>query len=200
LNQDASRFPLAWPRGWPRTAFNQRRRAPFRARGAPVSAWESVVRLTRELRLLGTTEEILSTNVRLRLDGWPRSDIADPEDRGAAVYFELKKKDVVLACDRWLRVADNIAALAQHIDALRRIERYGVGRLEQAFAGYAALPAHVEQWWDLLELDSRVSSIVEVDVAYKRLAKLRHPDNGGSQDAMAKLNEARELARVALLP
>jgi hypothetical protein len=33
-------------------------------------------------------------------------------------------------------VADNIAAIAAHIDAIRRQDRYGVGTLDQAFAGY----------------------------------------------------------------
>jgi hypothetical protein len=56
------------------------------------------------------------------------------------VYFKLHGKDRVLACDKWDRVADNIAAIAAHIDAIRRQDRYGVGTIDQAFAGYSALP------------------------------------------------------------
>jgi len=38
------------------------------------------------------------------------------------------------------------------------------------------------------------SSPDEIDLAYRRLARHRHPDAGGSEAAMAELNEAREVA------
>jgi hypothetical protein len=37
-----------------------------------------------------------------------------------------------------------------------------------------------------------------VEDMYRRLARERHPDNGGSHDAMAELNRAIEEARKAL--
>jgi DnaJ-domain-containing protein 1 len=194
---DRNRYPLSWPLGWVRTEPRARRRAAFRDHGQALSVWSAIVRLDRELRLLRATDELLSSNVALRRDGRPRSDQAEPENPGAAVYFRLKKQDRCLACDRWDRVADNIAAIAQHIDALRRIERYGVGTIEQAFAGYAALPSGVEQWWDVLGVSPRASS-VEVEEAYRRLSKVLHPDVGGSPEAMARLNAARDAARKAL--
>ena len=63
-----------------------------------------------------------------------------PDDPGVAVYFQLHDKERVLACDKWDTVADNIAAIAAHIDGIRRQDRYGVGTIDQAFAGYSALP------------------------------------------------------------
>ena len=62
-----------------------------------------------------------------------------PDDPGVAVYFQLHDKERVLACDKWDTVADNIAAIAAHIDGIRRQDRYGVGTIDQAFAGYSAL-------------------------------------------------------------
>ena len=79
--------------------------------------------------------------------------------------------------DRWLRVEDNIAAVAAHIGALRGIDRWGVGSVRQAFAGYKRLAAGDAStpWWEVLGID-RQAPAVTVKQAYKKLAKLHHPD------------------------
>ncbi len=218
--ETAQRYPLSWPMGWKRTNAVDRERANFgkaqswlgpeqsdgkrqkMSRKAPLSTVDATKRLQGELDRLGAVKAILSTNVELRMDGTPRADRRDPFDVGAAVYFELLSKPLCLACDKWQRVADNIAALAQHIDALRRIERYGVGRLEQAFAGYAQLPAKGEtQGGDWrAELDFKPGdtpiTLEVVEARYRALLKQRHPDQGGSHDAVVRLNLARDAARA----
>jgi len=80
-------------------------------------------RLDLELQRLGARDVLLSTNVQVRLDGLPRSGQNEPADPGAAVYFTLKGKPRCLACDRWSRVADNIAAIAAHVYAIRAVDR-----------------------------------------------------------------------------
>jgi hypothetical protein len=197
MKDQAQRYPLSWPAGWRRTGPSQRRRAPFRDHGQRLTVWAAIGRLDRELRLLGATDELLSTNVVTRLDGQPRSGQPEPADPGAAVYFKLKRQDRCLACDTWDRVADNIAAIAQHIDAIRRIDRYGVGTIEQAFAGYASLPSGVQSWWDVLGVNAH-ATLDEVEEAFRRLAKSAHPDVGGSHERMAALTGARDAARKAL--
>jgi len=210
-----SRYPLSWPTGWVRTPRHERRRAAFAATGAPLglgstrrstrplTVSDALGRLDGELRRLGATEELLSTNVRVRLDGLPRSGEPEPEDPGAACYFALKGKPTTLACDRWTRVADNIAAIAQHIDALRRIDRYGVGTLAQAFAGYAALPPKGGEtdWRIVLAFHpdrNGTLTLADVEARYRELARLHHPDLGGDPEQMARLNEARDAARREL--
>ena len=198
--ETAPRYPLAWPSGWKRTPASQRHRAAFRTGKQPLTVSAALGRLARELRLLNAVDEVLSTNVAVRIDGWPRSGQAEPSDPGAAAYFKIAGTPTVLACDRWTRVADNIAAVAQHIDALRRIDRYGVGTLEQAFAGYAALPERaggVEAWWEVLGVAPQASR-EGVEIAYRELARTLHPDAGGDHDRMARLNRARDEARRAL--
>ena len=95
------------------------------------------------------------------------------------MYFKLESvpEGLVLACDRWLRVEDNIAAVAAHIGALRGIDRWGVGSVRQAFAGYKRLTAGDASapWWEVLGID-RQAPVVAVKKAYKQLAKLHHPD------------------------
>lgn len=213
MSEPAQRFPLSWPLGWKRTAPRDRKRASFskgtsdsrvsngqptmRRGTRPLTVWDAIGRLSGELSRLGAMEEVLSTNVPVRLDGLPRSGQAEPSDPGAAVYFQLKRKPLSLACDRWDRVADNIAAIAQHIDALRRIDRYGVGTLDQAFAGYAALPPATTEWWAVLDIAPN-APLDEVEAAFRALARRAHPDAGGSHDEMARLTAAREQAKKAL--
>lgn len=191
----ADRYPLAWPIGWKRTPWSSRRRAQFSSQRAPLTVADGIGRLRGELRRLGVAEGdcIISTNMPTRLDGWPYSGSREPDDPGVALYFRLKKQDRVLACDAWKRTADNLAAIAQHIDALRRIDRYGVGTLEQAFAGYTGLPAKGQTWRTTLGFtpDQAVTRDA-VDDAFKARARTAHPDvQGGSHDAMASLTQAK---------
>lgn len=138
---DATRFPLSWPLGWPRSDPAKLKSSNFSAGGRDITISAAISRLELELARLGAGDPLLSSNLKLGISGVPLSGQAEPKERGVAVYFTLKGHDRVLACDRYLAVAGNIAAIAAHIDALRRIERYGVGTIEQAFAGYTALPA-----------------------------------------------------------
>jgi hypothetical protein len=209
------RYPLSWPTGWKRTKARDRRKASFSqsvqmtsSSGSFYQAKKAVTvtvglqRLLDELRRLGVAEGdcVISTNVPTRLDGLPYSTAKEPDDPGVAVYFRLTRQDRVLACDAWTRVADNVTAIAQHIDALRRIDRYGVGTLEQAFAGYQALPSKGTTWRTTLGFppDAPVTR-EEIDRAFKARAREAHPDvDGGSHDAMASLSVARDEALAAL--
>lgn len=195
-----SAFPLHWPLGRTRTPAGSRLSAPFNRKEfngryqqtKEVSIAVARDRLQSELDKIRANSIVLSTNVELRLDGQPRSDRSAPADVGVALYFKLKGRDTVLACDKWDRVADNMVAIAKHIEAIRGIERWGVGTIEQAFAGYQALPAP-EQWWQVLGVSSS-ASIGEVTAAYRTKARQAHPDNGGTDAAMARLNAARDEA------
>lgn len=222
--ETADRYPLTWPQGWPRTNARDRQRAAFtksrmetvtdrkwdgqkhvdvprqRRRTLDLNSSDAAERLEYQLDALGASDAILSTNQQLRLDGRPRADMGEPADPGAAVYFTLNRQPRCLACDKWDRVADNIAALAAHIDALRRIDRYGVGSLDQAFAGYAALPAKGQTWRTTLGFAPHETVSREmVERAFRERARTAHPDvHGGSHDAMASLTAAKAEAMEAL--
>lgn len=195
---DQQRYPLSWPAGWPRSTY--RRTAPFSKRTAGdrrlLDISDGLDRLQGELRRLVATNVVISTNLRLNLDGSITRQQASPSDVGVAVYFKLKGQPRVLACDRWSRIADNMAAIAGHIEAIRTVERYGVGTMEQAFAGYAQLQSSPSEWWIVLQVTPDANSEA-VDAAYRRLARAAHPDAGGSHDAMARINAARDAARAA---
>ena len=177
-----TRYPLCWPEGWPRTVGHMRHDSPFirpvrfSARGRSMD--EATRGLAYELRLLRAAKEVLSTNVKLRLDGAPYSNQAQPSDPGAAVYFELKGKSVSLACDKWRRVECNIWAMVKHIEALRGQQRWGVGTIDQAFRGYTALPAIGQaggiKWWETLGVPIN-STADQVKDAHRILLKKTSP-------------------------
>lgn len=188
-----TRNPLAWPTGWPRSTELQSARFKHHGRDITISA--ALDRLELELQRLGATDMLMSSNLKLSLSGMPYSGQAEPKDRGIAVYFKLNHQDRVLACDKYLSCAGNIAAIANHIDALRRIERYGVGSIEQAFAGYAALPPpgaeNRPQWRQVFRF--RPMSPVspeDVNTVYRAMAKNAAADEA----ALLTLNLARDEA------
>ena len=178
-------YPLQWPHGRPRTSYPERSR--FGTRTVDAATKE----LFAEVRRLGADTPVLSTNIKLRLDGWPYSNQSPPADKGVAVYFTYKKQAMCFACDRWDRVQDNIYAIAMTIGALRGIERWGSGSMvEQAFTGFVALPAPKDHHAILGVRPGATED--EIDAAYRQKAKAAHPDSeGGSVEAMQELNEAR---------
>lgn len=188
-------YPTNWPVGRPRTT--ERKPALFRHEGKPIPFDAAVRRLGEQVELVTPygrgyrmRELTLSTNFELRADGRPRRDRGVPADPGVAFFFELDGKPHLLACDRWDSIAGNIAAIAAHIEALRGQERWGVATLHEAFAGHVALPAP-EQWWQVLGLTA-AAPVNLIQRRYRELARRAHPDTGGSEAAMARLNAARD--------
>jgi hypothetical protein len=165
---------------------------------------QGVGRVLTELRRLGIAEAdaLISTNIPVRLDGLPKGDAKEPHDPGAAVYWRTLHDEArkVMAIDLYDRVADNLAAIAATLEAMRAIERHGGAQiLERAFTGFTALPAP-RTWRDVLGLQWEQTTLEEARAAYRRLSHERHPDTGGSHDAMAELNQAWMAAERELIP
>lgn len=193
-----SRYPLSWPAGWKRTALQHRTAARFgkASRNSGTGSWqpwravtiaEAVDRVRKQLEHMGIHDDdlLISTNLQLRLDGLPRSNQGEPVDPGVAVYWQERgKRDQepkCMAIDRYDRVADNLAAIAATLDAMRAIERHGGGEiLARAFAGFTALapPVDVRTWWQVLGV-SEVSFAADVEAVYRRLRSAAHPDRPG---------------------
>lgn len=186
------RYPLQWPAGRPRTPV--RRYGRFSRDGRYISVAGAVDRVETELQRMGVRDAVLSSNLALRLDGRPRSGEPEPTDPGVCLYFDLKGKPYALACDTYTTVAQNIAALAAHLEATRAIERYGVASAAEMFTAFEALPPP-RTWWQTLGLSRPATSHGEIDAAYRELAAKNHPDRGGSNAAMAALNAARDEGR-----
>lgn len=212
------RYPLDWPDGWKRIAPSARTAGRFATketvygsadaqghrnswkRAKPISVYEAVQRIQYELDRLGVRDgdSIISTNIPVRLDGLPRSGSREPDDPGAAVYWVIKGRDECMAIDRYASVADNLAAIAATLEALRAIERHGGAEiLERAFRGFTALPerASGKSWRDVLGFPPLTTPTAEmVKNNFRHRATSAHPDTGGSRDAFEELIWARDAA------
>lgn len=192
---NATASPLSWPAGWPRTPDAERRRSAFGKWNSKPSLSMGLIELSDELNRLGVDldDVVISTNLALRLDGLPRSGQATPADPGVAVYWVAEDgSEHVLACDQYDLVGCNLRAIVRTIEATRAITRWGAVSLEQAFRGYAALPdsAGGEAWWTVLGLEAPTSDLVVIRTAYKRFAKVVHPDVGGDIEEWHQLQAA----------
>lgn len=193
-------YPLSWPSDRPRTV--ERKEALFRDRGARVTLSAAKKRLVGQVNMMTrigqpprVVEMTLSTNIRYTASGARDQNVSrrDPTDPGVAFYFALDGKPHVLACDRWDTVADNVAAIAAHIDALRGQERWGVADLQQAFAGHVALP-RPDPWWTVLGV-AQDAPIAVISAAYRALSKDVHPNAGGERAEWDRLSAAYEAAK-----
>jgi hypothetical protein len=173
-------YPLTWPDGWKRVSRRTRSRFEVSGFGKARDF------LLAEIRRMGGSGVILSTNIALRNDGLPYANSREPQDPGVAVYFRYQKREMCFACDAYVTVRENAYAVAKTIEALR---------------GFAALSSgSQEDWWDVLEcLPS--ADIDTVNAQYRVRARSAHPDAGGSHAAMSRLNQARDsaLSRVAVM-
>lgn len=181
-------FPLYWPDGRNRTAPTDKKWAKFDTQFAKTRD-----ELVREVRRLGGTDMILSTNVPLNRDGLPHANFKTPVDNGVAVYFTRKNKQLCFACDCWTKTTDNLHAIALTIAALRGIARWGTGdMMEAAFRGFAALPERAESsWQDVLGVAIN-ASYEQVKEAHRILVKKHHPDVGGDSEMFRRVQKAWE--------
>lgn len=204
-------YPLAWPAHRPRTPAVRRRNGQFKHQGARwmerVTIPVAIRRLQGELDRLGGLYPLVSSNVPTRLDGLPKAGAIRVEDPGVCVYFTLGGEPYALACDTYDDVAQNIAAVAAHIEATRAITRHGVASAAETLQAFSALPppgpaiVTPRNWRQVLGFNpdfpgSRPPETAAEAVrrAWRALAAETHPDKGGSDAAMAELNAARDAA------
>lgn len=189
-------FPLAWPAGYAVTSGPSRKRSAFQV----LSVERSRKELLNQLKLMGAREIVVSSNLALRNDGVPfaGAKVSANLSPGVAVYFMRREKNYVFACDTFRTIEENMRALFLSVKAFRDIQRFGASdMLERAFTGFAALPpaggAH-EHWSVVLGLGSDASSET-IKVAYRELARVQHPDNGGDAETFSRITRAYEEAQ-----
>ena len=188
-------YPLTWPPGWKRTVSSRRKDAKFIKRDKScIDVAAGVRRVLEELERLGVKEDavVISTNIRPTLSGRSTGGIGQIDDPGVCVYWTTMTGDQrCIAVDMYKGVAGNLGAVAATLDALRAIERHGgAAILDRAFTGFVALPAP-EQPFQVLGVGANATR-EQIEDAYRRLAMQHHPDRGGSESEMARINAARD--------
>lgn len=200
-------FPLQWPEGWARTNAADRTRSRFGVRGQ-VSFSQVRTELLHELDLLGAANAIITSDLPVRHDGLPYATNRLDGDPGIAVWFVLDDKERVFPCDKWRSHAENMQAIAKSIEALRGLERWGVGDVvTRAFSGFNALPPGpspepARSWREVLggvwpEL-ARAELLVIARARHRAAIRTAHPDAGGSHELAAELNAAIAAAELEL--
>lgn len=182
-------YPLQWPPSWPRTGYPQRAR--FDTSGA-----KARYAMQNELKLLGASNVVISSNAELRRDGLPYVG-QRLQDCGVAVYFTLNNEQQCIPCDKWDTLDDNIQAVRKTVEALRGLERWGAKEMvNAAFRGFKALPASIimgehtsRAWWEVLEVSQNASPEV-IKAAYKAQLHYKHPDKGGNDWDFQELQRA----------
>lgn len=170
---------------WPGEATKpgERRDSPFSG------SWQSTMDLLdRELFHIGARDVVLEgffSRAQLRLDGSLRAD-ATPSSPGIVLSFKRDGQTFTFPCDTFETWRDNLRALALALEALRKVERYGVTRRHEQYAGWLKLPPAPEPGKmtpeaakQFLELHSEplTVSAETFKQAYRTAAAKLHPDN-----------------------
>lgn len=199
--------------GWPgaRTPPHKQRRAAFRAK------WSDTVQLLEaELDAIGARDVVLELDITDRdisASGWVRAT-AVPRTAGAILSFRHPQAGPLrYPCDRFNDWQDNVRAIALGLEALRKLDRYGITSHAEQYTGWRALPSSNGQWSptpaaaarflaDFTEGDSVsdefragvARSILERQDVFRlaRAAALKkaHPDAGGSATTFHAVTDA----------
>lgn len=150
--------------------------------GSPFSAsWTATVdKLVDELRHLKAEKVLLEVDVQesdLRLDGMPRANA-----RAASPGVILTLINVPVAggltlrypCSTFQTWEANVRAIALALEALRKVDRYGVTKRGEQYAGWKALPAGEAQYEPDLENGARI--IAAYDGSVRKAIMGTHPD------------------------
>lgn len=194
---------------------------PFSVRKAPQfrSTWgQTLDFLETELRTMRAREIVIQAAFSardIRNDGWPRGDARTPSFPGVIVSFESKVGPLTYATDvytdgSWYQSGHgsrpipgwqaNVRAIALSLEALRAVDRHGVTRRGEQYAGFGALPPAsfalgaamtVEEAAAVLGLSGGSWSDDEVRDAYRARAKETHPDQGGDPEEFKRVTEAK---------
>ena len=101
--------------------------------------------IERELWHLGVRGDwVLQLDVNerdLRNDGMMRANARPPGSDVAIAVHSKSKGDLLFVCGRFWEWQDNVRAIALGLEALRKVERYGIVQSNEQYRGWQALPA-----------------------------------------------------------
>lgn len=148
------------------------RYSPFKA------PWSRTVSLlARELRMLGAKRAVMQVDLReqdFRIDGIPRSD-RRAQSPGVVLSLDTKFGPLRYEVGTYSHWEDNVRAIALGLEALRAVDRYGVTRRGEQYAGWKQLPTGS----DSPSVD-KGRQIVEEHGSVREAIRATHPDKGGS--------------------
>jgi hypothetical protein len=199
-----------WP--GPLTSPGRRTSSPFTA------TWPDTLELLeREVGILaGPTATVVVqlavTETDCRLDGWVRAN-AKPSHPGVIVAFESVKQGPLrfstdIHSDQWLPPRyltgwrANVRAVALGLEALRKVDRYGITRGGEQYRGWKAIPQTTTSRADskafLFGIAGESSpSALDEKAIYRKALIAAHPDHGGNRELLEQVQNAGRRLGVA---
>jgi hypothetical protein len=208
---------------WPAPFTTSRRTPQFSA------TWSDTLEiLERELSHLGAQEAVIQVAAderAMRLDGGLRSD-AKVSHPGVILSFETRKYGPMRYFtdqfgngsryrNGWQTLPGwqmNARAIALGLEALRKVDRYGITKRGEQYTGWSALPPATPMGAGQMTVDDAAAFVAAAnddpnlggfevlqqwadyaDAYYRPAAKRLHPDAGGSTEDFQKLQEAKRI-------
>lgn len=185
-----------WP-GEMRGAWT-RKRATFKA-----GYNSTILLLSRELSHLRASKVVIEAALDerdIRNDGLIRSG-SRPKHPGIILSFSTPRGPMRFPCDTYNDWQQNLRAIALALEALRRVDRYGVTKRGEQYTGWRQLPSgivtamSVEQAAELMcRLAGNpciprdlIGVPANVQLVYREAAKRTHPDLNPNGEADFKL-------------
>lgn len=190
-----------------RTAFTgKHKRSAF---DTPWSRTEQLL-LTEVKNLAGRdlVVELDVTERAIRLDGRLYAN-ARPTTPAVRVAFESKHGPLTYATDAFTRWQDNVRAIALGLEALRKVDRYGITKRGEQYAGWKQLPSGSGAESSHMDRDMAISILASfVDVpaqhlntepdslrhSWRRARRAAHPDRHDGDRTM--WDQVEQAARV----
>lgn len=162
------------------------------------ASWSNTLRLLdAELRQLEGRQCVIAAGFReqdLRLDGLPRSGAREPSHPGVEISFDARHHGRLVyatdVCERW---EHNVRSIALGLESLRAVDRYGITRRGEQYAGWKQIEATTGARQATAEAGF---AIIASHGGDERLALRRtHPDAGGDAIDFQSVRMAQELLR-----
>lgn len=164
---------------------------------------DTLTLLERELRLLDAKQIVLQVGYRerdLRLDGMPRANSV-MQHGAVALSFESKwgplRYETNEFTGRYYRGqeawASNLRAVALAMEALRKVDRYGVSKRGEQYTGWRQIPQTTDPIQRMTSDQARVYLEERWGGDVKKALYETHPDRGGDETEFRKVQRAREL-------
>lgn len=204
------RLRVAPIREWPGELTRNRTASQFRA-----GLRDTLEVLDREMFYLCRTREQHESAEMLiaipagdlwRLDGKPRAH-AVAEHPGVIFSIESKFGALSYPCDTFTTWQDNLRAIALALEALRKVDRYGVTKRGEQYRGFLALEATAAPagfataqearsfLWRLSGLPSGENA--STTALLRRAQRATHPDHGGDAATFQRVSLAEAKLREA---
>lgn len=175
------------------------------------STWTATTEvLFRELAYLKARSVVLQMDITagdVRNDGWIRAN-ARPKSSAVILSFNTPKGAMSFPCDRFDRWQDNVRAIALSLEALRKVDRYGVTQNNEQYRGWTKLPP-ASNSSDVFSSREQAMNWIANFMEYKgawitlgtlewkaliRKAEIKaHPDSGGNAQWFKAVAAAKEL-------